>query len=355
MAKNHEFWNKQPVDKSGEGVVHGASPGPLEQPRLPDGFRFEDLDSIGELDEFLRKNYSGDASEGHMLRYSEEFLRWMLEADNGKKRYCIVLRLCGRMVGFVFGREHIVDIRGERSRVLGANFLCVSQEMRGRGLAPVLIREVTRRANVDGIFRGVFTSEARLFFNVSRGRYYHRPLNPQKLFESGFCDRIMEVKDTRVREGTRLTSEMDMASIAKIYLEESRKYMFHEEMELADVVSALKPVKGVVYTYVHENQGTIDGFGTFFVIDTVERKSGKAARGAYLYYRGGSDPTRMVEDLMYFAQMEGCDVFNTLDIMGNTLFLAGLGFVCGSGELKYYLYNWGSEEVPRENVFFVLP
>ncbi|AFN82744.1 N-myristoyl transferase [Encephalitozoon romaleae SJ-2008] len=355
MRKNHEFWNTQPVDKNGVGIIPNGTSGSLEQPKLPDGFRFEDLRCIEEVTEFLEKNYVEDVHAEHMLRYSSNFLKWVIDCGGEKKKYCIVLRLCGRMVGFIFGKEHHVVIRGEKNRAIGVNFLCVAQEMRGRRLAPILIKEITRRANVDGIFKGVFTSGTELFFNVSHGRYYHRPLNAENLFMSRFSDRIMKIRETRVRRGTRIAEERDMKEIERLYMEESKRYMLYEEMGSSDIISALKPVKNVVYTYVHEDDGCIDGFGAFLIIETIEKKSRRSVQGGYLYYRGGKDNTKMVEDLIYFAQKEGCDVFNCLDIMENSLFLEGLGFFPGSGELRYYLYNWSSGEVPKDKVFFILP
>ena len=34
------------------------------------------------------------------------------------------------------------------------NFLCVHKRLRSKRLAPVLIREITRRVNVNGLFQG---------------------------------------------------------------------------------------------------------------------------------------------------------------------------------------------------------
>lgn len=43
------------------------------------------------------------------------------------------------------------------------------------------------------------------------------------------------------------------------------------------------------------------------------------------------------------AKELGLDVFNALDIMENTEFLAELQFAPGDGSLHYYLYNWHFE------------
>ena len=38
------------------------------------------------------------------------------------------------------------------------NFLCVHKRMRSKRVAPVLIREITRRVHVNGIFQAVYTA-----------------------------------------------------------------------------------------------------------------------------------------------------------------------------------------------------
>lgn len=38
------------------------------------------------------------------------------------------------------------------------NFLCVHKKMRAKRVAPVLIREITRRVHLTGIFQAVYTA-----------------------------------------------------------------------------------------------------------------------------------------------------------------------------------------------------
>lgn len=38
------------------------------------------------------------------------------------------------------------------------NFLCVHKKLRSKRVAPVLIREITRRVNMEGIFQAVYTA-----------------------------------------------------------------------------------------------------------------------------------------------------------------------------------------------------
>merc|ERR1719262_1111706 len=66
------------------------------------------------------------------------------------------------------------------------NFLCVHKKLRSKRLAPVLIKEITRRVNKENIWQAVYTAGVVLPRPVSECRYYHRSLNPKKLIEVGF-------------------------------------------------------------------------------------------------------------------------------------------------------------------------
>lgn len=66
------------------------------------------------------------------------------------------------------------------------NFLCVHKKLRSKRLAPVLIKEVTRRVNRLNIWQAVYTAGIVIPTPVASCRYYHRSLNPVKLINIGF-------------------------------------------------------------------------------------------------------------------------------------------------------------------------
>lgn len=66
------------------------------------------------------------------------------------------------------------------------NFLCVKKTMRNHRLAPVLIKEVTRRVNLRNMWQAVYTAGIVVPSPIAKARYYHRNLNPKKLIEIGF-------------------------------------------------------------------------------------------------------------------------------------------------------------------------
>lgn len=58
------------------------------------------------------------------------------------------LHYCHDRFFFCFREKKMVEI----------NFLCVHKKLRSKRVAPVLIREITRRVNLQGIFQAVYTA-----------------------------------------------------------------------------------------------------------------------------------------------------------------------------------------------------
>jgi glycylpeptide N-tetradecanoyltransferase len=48
-------------------------------------------------------------------------------------------------------------------------------------LAPVLIKEITRRVNIKNRWQAVYTAGKVVPTPITKTRYYHRSLNPKKL------------------------------------------------------------------------------------------------------------------------------------------------------------------------------
>ena len=63
------------------------------------------------------------------------------------------------------------------------NFLCVHKKIRSKRLAPVLIKEITRRVHVKDMWQAVYTAGVVIPTPISQTRYHHRSLNPKKLIE----------------------------------------------------------------------------------------------------------------------------------------------------------------------------
>lgn len=95
----------------------------------------------------------------------------------------------GLLVGFISAIPGHIRIYDKAEKIVEINFLCVHKKLRSKRVAPVLIREITRRVNLTGIFQAVYTAGVVLPKPIATCRYWHRSLNPKKLIQvcsSGF-------------------------------------------------------------------------------------------------------------------------------------------------------------------------
>lgn len=121
------------------------------------------------------------------------------------------------------------------------NFLCVHKKLRSKRVAPVLIREITRRVHCHGLFQAVYTAGIVLPKPVSTCTYWHRSLNPKKLIEVKF---------------SHLSRNMTMQRTLKLYkLPDRPKTPGFRKMTHADVPKAhqLLVKVGSSYTIVKLN------------------------------------------------------------------------------------------------------
>ena len=79
-----------------------------------------------------------------------------------------------------------MNINGKKITMAEINFLCVHKSLRTKRLAPVLIKEVTRRVNLCNIWQAIYTAGVVIPTPIAATTYWHRSLNPKKLIEVGF-------------------------------------------------------------------------------------------------------------------------------------------------------------------------
>ena len=132
-----------------------------------------------EIYEFLNGNYVEDAEAMFRFDYSKEFLEWYIggwELDICNISFCAcrALRPPGmfpewlvgvrvskshKLVGFIAAvPAHLSLCHQAPQLMVEINFLCVHKKLRDKRLAPVLIKEITRRVNLRGIFQAAYTA-----------------------------------------------------------------------------------------------------------------------------------------------------------------------------------------------------
>lgn len=187
---------------------------------------------------------------------------------------------------------------GQELKVAAIDFLCVHSSLRTRRLAPVLIKEITRRCYRDGVYQAIYTSGTVLPKPVSTCRYYHRKLNWPKLYEVGFTDLPPSSRDAPLPPETLLPGlrPMQLADLPRVHnlfcdylsrfdlaLESSEEEARHWLMPRVE-----SPTEQVVWTYVVEetDTGAITDFVSFFLVENfiLHQHQHGNLRIAYLSY-----------------------------------------------------------------------
>ena len=103
-----------------------------------------------------------------------------------KKHWHVGIRSGNTLCAFISAVPVEIRVRDNILHGSEVNFLCIHKKLRGKRLAPVLIKEITRLCNLDGVWQAIYTGGIVLPTPVSTTRYFHRALNWMKLYEAGF-------------------------------------------------------------------------------------------------------------------------------------------------------------------------
>ena len=132
-----------------------------------------------------------------------------------------------KLCAFISGIPVTIRVRNNTFASVEINFLCIHKKLRSKRLAPVLIKEITRRCHIEGIWEAVYTAGVVLPKPVATCRYFHRALNWMKLFQTGFSplplgstkERMMlrnKLPDSARLSGIRLMEEKDVNSVTAL-------------------------------------------------------------------------------------------------------------------------------------------
>ncbi|QRV86720.1 glycylpeptide N-tetradecanoyltransferase [Ceratobasidium sp. AG-Ba] len=389
----HKFWKTQPVPQIGD--ERPTEDGPIEpsKPReeirqdpypLPSGYEWATVDitdpnQLKEVHELLSANYVEDTEAAFRFRYSAEFFAWALQPPVYHKEWLIGVRVSSnkKLVAFIAGVPLKLRVRESILDTSEINFLCIYKKLRSKRLAPVLIKEVTRRCNLRGVFQAIYTAGVLLPTPVSTARYYHRLINVEKLVEAGFTSvsrgstlarmlRLNSVPSETKIPGLREMEDSDIKEVLALYDTYMKRFtmtpIVSEEEMRHQMLSGRghgESVQGrrqaqVVWPYVVQDPETkaITDFFSFYSLPSTITKSVNqdVVDAAYLFYygtnqTGGESAVKariqaLVTDALVIASKAKFDVFNALTLMDNYPFLKELNFGQGDGYLNYYLYNW---------------
>ncbi|KAI8838370.1 Myristoyl-CoA:protein N-myristoyltransferase, N-terminal domain-containing protein [Chytridium lagenaria] len=371
----YKFWSTQPVTRTDEtvvedGVIETKTVADIQKEPYPlkDGFEWSMIDitqearffnAIKEVYELLTLNYVEDDDAMFRFDYSAEFLKWALQPPGWKKVWHLGVRVTSnkKLVAFISGIPADMNVHEKKIKLVEINFLCVHKKLRSKRLAPILIKEITRLVNLEGIFQAVYTAGAYLPKPFSTCRYYHRSLHPKKLIETGFSSlsskttmaatiRRYKLPEAPLIPGTRAMEARDVPA----YLS---RFEVAPHFSEAEVKHWLLPLK------TDPETKTITDFYSFYSLPSsvIGNPKHTHIKAAYLFYfapKGMGGDTKRLQDLMkdalILAKKNDFDVFNCLNLKDNQVFLDELKFGRGDGNLNYYLYNYRCTDIKPEKL-----
>lgn len=327
-------------------------------------------DQIKEIYELLSHHYVEDDDNMFRFAYSREFLKWALAPPGFLDEWHTGVRVTGsgKLVAFISAIPATMKVDDKSVKMVEINFLCVHKKLRQKRLAPVLIREITRRVNLLGIWQAVYTAGVLLPKPVTEGQYWHRSLNPKKLVSVGFSQlnqrmtmartiKLYKLPDTPTIEGVRPMRDDDVPAVTKLLSGYLKNFRLYPEMTEDDVRHWMVSRPGVIHSYVvdagDEGGGVTDVF-SFYTIPSLVlgNPTYNDLTVAYMFYTvpGANEYKELLHNALIMAHATGHDVFNALDIFENKDLMKELKFGIGDGKLRYYLYNWrvGREMKPEE-------
>lgn len=368
------FWSTQPVAQFDEPDGEVPDDGPVDAPktisdvkqepyRLPDSFEWCtcDMNNEGETKEvyeLLSHNYVEDDDNMFRFNYSAEFLAWALKVPGYKTEWHLGVRVANtkKLVGFITAVPSDIRINSTTISMVEINFLCVHKKLRSKRLAPVLIKEITRRVNLHGIWQAAYTAGIVIPKPVAQCRYWHRSLNPKKLIDVGFSRlqprmtmartiKLYKLPDAPLTAGVRELQLSDIPAVTALlndYLAGFKLAQVFKEDELAHM---LQNIPNVINAFVVvDGAGRVTDLISFYTLPStiLGHPEHTELKAAYMFYTvpGATPLKQLMGDALILARDRGYDVFNALDVLQNETFLRDLKFGIGDGNLQYYLYNW---------------
>jgi len=380
----HKFWSTQPVPQL--APESDSEIGPLQPKRkdiraepypLPEAFTWVTLDTsdeaqLAELETLLSENYVEDADARFRFDYSADFIRWSLQPPHTPKDWVVGVRAVasGKLVACITGVAANMRMgTAEVVKTAEINFLCIHKKLRAKRLAPVLIKEVTRRVNLSGVWQAVYTAGVTIPRPVSVARYWHRTLNVKKLSDIDFAPIPHDVSVSAVTKSLRLPGSPQLGmkpmeprharQVHRLLQERQAELSFYQVFTVEEIAHLLLPKAGVVYTYVKEDAGNkvTDFFSFYSLPSSVLRLPGDVKlRTVYSYYSAFTSVSKLslMQESLIYARDLGFDVFNDLEVLDNSEVFPTLKFGKGDGCLNYYAYNWKMPAIPPSQLGLIL-
>lgn len=376
---NFQFWNTQPVSKFNEIISSDGAILPdnieLSQTayKLPDEFEWIELNMIKiedreKLSNFLNKyNYELSNKTSFKLHYNEEFLNWIY-GKNNHKVIGIIIKNNNLLIGVISGKIIKMQINKNKIDMIETNYLCIHPQLRNKKMTHVLIKELVRQFNLLNYYYGIYATNNYLPSPILTTSQYFRPININKLVDTGFLKLQGTTELKSVKKAIKLPNldninpnfkKMKFEHLSKtydIYKLYMSKYNCHRIYSIDEFKQIFLNNKFVTCYVVLDGDNVID-FASWYLTKLINND--KIINVANLFYYTSliKTPYKLIKDLLIVSKSYNIDIFSAFDIMENNYILNELGFEKGNsnGILHYYFYNWKSLPFKNMQCAYLIP
>lgn len=386
QMNEYKFWKTQPVPALDEVV---ENEGPIDASKKPSDISPEPLPLLGDfewstidvdlapqLDEvytLLYEHYVEDQDATFRFKYLHEFFQWALKPPGWRQEWHVGVRVkaLGKLVAFIAAVPVTLRLNtaGQVIPSVEINFLCIHKKLRAKRLAPVLIREITRRVNRRDIWQALYTAGVVLPSPLALCRYTHRPLDWSKLHDVGFSHLPPnETKASMVAHyalpnktrtpGLRPMEARDLDAVHALLHRFQAKFELVQVFTKAELRHWLLGGGDVIKSYVVETDGAVTDFFSYYLLpfSVLNNPTHNELGIAYLFYYASDAFDKdaavykkrlnaLMNDALITAKEFGVDVFNALTSQDNPLFINSAKFGSGDGLLNYYLFNYRAKHI----------
>ncbi|KAI3403368.2 NMT1 [Candida oxycetoniae] len=384
--KDYKFWKTQPVPALDEKITKEGPIDDIKTPAdVPDTplplikdfewctIDIEDDKQLDELYKLLYDNYVEDTDATFRFKYSHEFFKWALMPPKWVKEWHTGVRVkeTGKLVAFIAATPVTIKLNKSDTIIdsVEINFLCIHKKLRNKRLAPIMIKEITRKVNKHDIWQALYTGGSILPTPLATCRYQHRPINWSKLHDVEFSH--LPANQTKASmlahyalpnatklPGLRRMEEKDISQTLSLLNKYQERFdiveIFNEEEFRHCMLGSNTnetSTSNVIKSFVVENaEGKITDFFSYYLLPfTVLENTHHDELGiAYLFYYATDAKdekykprlTDLITDALITSKQYNVDVFNCLTSQDNTFFLKNCKFGSGDGFLNYYLFNY---------------
>ncbi|KAL0429914.1 UNVERIFIED_CONTAM: Glycylpeptide N-tetradecanoyltransferase 1 [Sesamum radiatum] len=322
LAKRHKFWETQPVGQFKDLGDTSLPEGPIEPPtpvsevkqepyNLPAPYEWITCDMDSEEVQLLER------VSPLALRPPGYYRSWHIG---------VRVKSSKKLVAFITGVPARIRVRDAVVLMAEVNFLCVHKKLRSKRLAPVMIKEVTRRVHLENIWQAAYTAGVVLPTPITTCQYWHRSLNPKKLIDVGFSRlgarmtmsrtiKLYKLPDQTATPGFRKMEPHDVPAVTRLLRNYLKQFVVAPDFDEDDVEHWLLPKEDVVDSYLVESPETheITDFCSFYTLPSsiLGSQTHSVLKAAYSYYNVSTKTPllQLMNDALIVAKKKDFDVF----------------------------------------------